>query len=100
MSYTYEFNFKLDDKNLSVEVDIVNHCDPNYGADADGRRGMHQDFPEVEEIRIYDGQAQVTDQEIIRLVDEEFEQAHIGRAFDKAAEAYHETPEREHDDFN
>jgi len=101
MSYTYEFEFDYNDIILSVEVDITSHCDANYGADADGRRGEHRDFPEVDEIRVFDEKGnQVTDLEVLKAVEEDFDHRHLGKAFDQAVKVHHEPPEREYDEFD
>ena len=90
MSYFYEYLFESEilEKKLLVEVEIINYHNPNYGADADGRRGVSADFPEVKKIKVYDGLNLIKDQKVIQEVNRDFRVFHLDQALDYAVQEY------------
>lgn len=102
MSFTYEYQYfdEETEKTYDVEVELTNYFEPNYGADADGRRGMAMDFVEVDEFRVLLDGVEVTDKEVIMRAERDYERNHDRKACDECAEAYHEPPEREYDEFD
>jgi len=98
MSYTYEFEFydELTDRNLYVHAECTNHHDSNYGADADGNRGAPADFPELDEIIVYDTDGNlVNDEAITERALKEFDKWHCDKAFDYCAQEYHSNQNEE-----
>lgn len=99
MSYIYTFKFEDDDteKTFDVEVELVNNYEPNYGADADGRRGVAMDFVEIEDFKVFFDGLEITLPEILKRAEAFFDRYHNDKACEECAEAYHEDSVEEYD---
>jgi hypothetical protein len=102
MSYEYSFQYHDDEncEDYEVFVNLRNHHEPNYGADADGNRGRPADFVEVEEFIVYHNDQEVKDQLLCRRAERYFDKMHRDQAVEECAQAYHEPLEKEYDEFD
>lgn len=58
-SVQFEYELDYEGRIINCMVEAEGHCynDPQWGADADGNRGVSLDFVEDVEVKIYDSRA-------------------------------------------
>lgn len=59
-SYLHGMKFQYDEHSFMANVSVIHHTDHNYGADADGCRGISKVLiDDVEIHKVFDGQGRI-----------------------------------------
>lgn len=95
MSYSFEYETEVDlgrgDEQVQVEVKIDVTFEKNYGADADGNRGIPAYFCELLDLEAWRAWGiQITDKEMLVKIESDYEKNHAQKYEQEAIKLYEE----------
>lgn len=96
MSYSFEYETELDlgsgdEEEIQVEIEIKVSFEKNYGADADGNRGIPAHFCELESLKAWRAAGiEITDREALARIEKDYDKNHSIKYEQEAVEAYEE----------
>lgn len=86
--YEWQKYFEYNDREFELRIEFSVYFERDYGADADGNRGMPMHFVEVEKFEIYDADILVDDKQIIEYAEKWYDKNHSMDAESEAIQDY------------